>query len=690
MRGTNSSDPGLVLRSTRRISRRSSGSEWSARVFTRRRCGIRTASRSGVRRSLCTMKQRPQGSWPGASKRPWPGQARSALPEPRKAAVECLEPPPSTSEAEEQNHELATLLVEDGMCVSVLQPGQKLAFYGKCSLSCLYGSVQVLGHTVSRNQTTYELYSPNTHSPLTIEGLLNKKSSKTRKEVRMEARAAMRGCLSLDCRRAVMKSFKSSSSILLLERIEDAATNFILSHPDFTAIFSTKGKESPSPSFENAVLHSIGIENQDPDTGIRMPDEWISSVQQLTHACIEEDHGCPVILVCGPKNVGKSTFNRYLINQLLNHISSVGYLECDIGQTEFTPPGCLSLLNITKPVLGPPFTQQRDAQKMVFFGETSCEQEMERFVESVKYVIASYKRDQPLIINTMGWVKGFGLLLLIDLIRLLSPSHIVQVTAKGSDDMEPLTQNYIENSPGFLTKNSSQCRSREKRPDFSDDEDQDYIQSPFSKHSVGHHLLAIESDFPGVGETGSVRCHGGILRDLAMLGYLSRLQQFDPVQVIPLNSLVPYEVPFSAVALRVIHSDVAPSHIMYCVNASWVGLCYILDDVNSEDDGPVILSQTPVCDCLGFGFVRGINMEKKVYHILTPVLPKTLRLVNCLLVGNISIPHAVFKNQRGIKGELPYLTAEYNFNIYGAGKMRIHKKLKRREHLQDRNKNPQR
>jgi len=31
-----------------------------------------------------------------------------------------------------------------------------------------------------------------------------------------------------------------------------------------------------------------------------------------------EDEGVPLILVCGPKNTGKSTFSRYLINLLLN------------------------------------------------------------------------------------------------------------------------------------------------------------------------------------------------------------------------------------------------------------------------------------------------------------------------------------------------------------------------------------
>lgn len=33
-------------------------------------------------------------------------------------------------------------------------------------------------------------------------------------------------------------------------------------------------------------------------------------------------------------------------------LPAVDYLECDLGQTEFTPPGCVALLNITEPLLG--------------------------------------------------------------------------------------------------------------------------------------------------------------------------------------------------------------------------------------------------------------------------------------------------------------------------------------------------
>ncbi|XP_053546362.1 polynucleotide 5'-hydroxyl-kinase NOL9 [Bombina bombina] len=630
------------------------------------------------------MKNRPLSARPGVSYKIRPGKRdRYGNVQLCKLAAKTGEGlKPSSSAAEEgeiqQNPGFEAVLVEDGVCVVVLNAGQKLTFTGKCSLTCLYGSVQVFGFTIYQDQTTCELFSPNTQSPLTIEGLMNKRTSKTRKEIRMEARALLRGHLPLDARRTLMQSFKSSSSILLLERLEDTMTSYILSHPDFSTVFSSKAKEKSSTLLDNLVLHSVGIENCDPECGIKISEKCLVAVKEIIHACLEEDNGCPVILVCGPKNVGKSTFNRYLINQLLNHISCVGYLDCDLGQTEFTPPGCVSLLSITKPVLGPPYTHQREAYKMVYFGETSCEQDMERFIESVKYVMTSYKREEPLIINTMGWVKGFGLLLLIDLIRLLSPSHIVQILAKGGDVMEPLTPKYLQHSPGFLTKGTSRTKSKDSEFESSDEERQEHLHS--IRTPTDQHLFTVETDFIGAGETSRVRCHSGLLRDLSMLGYLSKLQQFDLEQIVPLNCLLPYEVPFKRVALRIVHSEVAPSHIMYSINASWIGLCRILDDISSEGDGPIILKQTPVCDCLGFGIVRGVNMENKVYHILTPVPPESLRLVNCLLIGNISIPHSVLKNQLGIKGEIPYVTSEYDFTISGAGKMKINKQLKRREH----------
>jgi hypothetical protein len=38
-------------------------------------------------------------------------------------------------------------------------------------------------------------------------------------------------------------------------------------------------------------------------------------------------------------------------------------------------------------------------------------------------------------------------------------------------------------------------------------------------------------------------------------------------------------------------------------------------------------------------------MDKRLYHILTPMPPEELRTVNCLLVGAVSIPQCIFKSQ---------------------------------------------
>lgn len=75
-----------------------------------------------------------------------------------------------------------------------------------------------------------------------------------------------------------------------------------------------------------------------------------------------------VYLIKGPKKSGKSTFARTLLNHLLTRYVSfaeqftiltlihsyqrVAFLECDVGQSEFTPGGMVALNVISKPLFG--------------------------------------------------------------------------------------------------------------------------------------------------------------------------------------------------------------------------------------------------------------------------------------------------------------------------------------------------
>lgn len=43
---------------------------------------------------------------------------------------------------------------------------------------------------------------------------------------------------------------------------------------------------------------------------------------------------------------------------------------------------------------------------MVYYGKPSCKNNYENYIEIIQYVFSSYKREAPLIVNTMGWVSG--------------------------------------------------------------------------------------------------------------------------------------------------------------------------------------------------------------------------------------------------------------------------------------------
>ncbi|XP_026375737.1 polynucleotide 5'-hydroxyl-kinase NOL9 isoform X2 [Ursus arctos] len=634
----------LVL--SRRPRRRLGTLRWCGRRRLRRRLLQAQAAGADWRESSCLVSR-------AATRRP-----KTATPSPAPAAATAPSGPASLPIPPVRP-------AGPGRALVLLPLEQGFTFSGICRVTCLYGQVQVFGFTISQGQTAQDVFSTYTHSRLTINAVHYSITEKSKKEMKREARALLRSHLNRDDRCWLMKNFSPLCSIVMLEQLKTSTVNFLVSHPGLSYVFV---QESPTFQInsEHLALRSVGIRREKKKNGLRLTESALSAMEELVTVSCEVD-GCPVILVCGSQDVGKSTFNRYLINQLLNSISCVDYLECDLGQTEFTPPGCISLLNITEPVLGPPFTHQRTPQKMVYYGKPSCKNNYENYIEVIKYVFSSYKRESPLIVNTMGWVSDKGLLLLIDLIRLLSPSHVVQFSSGRSKYMPNLTPDYVDDMDGLYTKSKSRVRNRgfqlaefTESLEFADEEKESPVVF------TGHKLMCVQSDFAFRKTPRNRESHNKVLRDLAVLGYLGQLQPPVPKPLCPLHGLTPYQVPFNAVALRIIHADVAPTHILYAVNASWVGLCKILDDVRGYANGPILLAQTPICDCLGFGICRGIDMEKRLYHILTPVPPEELRNVNCLLVGAISIPHCVFKSQRGLEGTIPYITTDYNFKLPGA------------------------
>ncbi|RHY31017.1 hypothetical protein DYB32_003827 [Aphanomyces invadans] len=254
------------------------------------------------------------------------------------------------------------------------------------------------------------------------------------------------------------------------------------------------------------------------------------------------------VLVCGAKGVGKSTFSRYLVNQLLNVYSIVAYLDTDVGQPELAAPGVLSLHYITTPLLGPGYTHLQPAYRSYFFGFSSPKADPTVYMDAISALLNDYSAKDlaiPLVINTDGWIKSMGYDLLQATLTAASPKHVVQVVA--------------------LSKAKS-------------------FEVPASPQWTLHPIEMWDVEPPQPARSGKE------LRQFRLHAYTRLLSTIYPQQI-------PYRVPFSKVNLRVSGGSVPPSQILHVLNASVVGLCihpFEMASDATEHNGPRAVVDNPM------------------------------------------------------------------------------------------------
>ncbi|RVW35537.1 Polynucleotide 5'-hydroxyl-kinase NOL9 [Vitis vinifera] len=152
------------------------------------------------------------------------------------------------------------------------------------------------------------------------------------------------------------------------------------------------------------------ISTKPPSPDIYTPEEWSEAAETIAYDSVTSPP--PVALVCGAKNCGKTAFSRHLLNILLQRYQKVAYLDTDVGQTEFTPPGFLSLTVIDQ--LTPDLT-------------IPCLKTPEREYCMLKGSKKPVKTELPLVVNTPGWVKGIGHDILVDVLKYIAPTHVVKI-----------------------------------------------------------------------------------------------------------------------------------------------------------------------------------------------------------------------------------------------------------------------
>ncbi|KAL0578674.1 Polynucleotide 5'-hydroxyl-kinase grc3, partial [Marasmius crinis-equi] len=149
-----------------------------------------------------------------------------------------------------------------------------------------------------------------------------------------------------------------------------------------------------------------------------------------------------VFIVKGVKKSGKSTFARTLLNHLLRSHKRVAYLECDLGQSEFTPGGMVALNVIERPVFGPPFTHPTLPNHAHYLGTLTPRSSPSHYISAIQSLAQTYQLDIktpyddpdekiPLIVNTMGWTKGLGADLTRRIEEIIVPDRVFEFEVEG-------------------------------------------------------------------------------------------------------------------------------------------------------------------------------------------------------------------------------------------------------------------
>ncbi|KAJ9466497.1 Polynucleotide 5prime-hydroxyl-kinase NOL9 [Diplonema papillatum] len=156
------------------------------------------------------------------------------------------------------------------------------------------------------------------------------------------------------------------------------------------------------------------------------------------------------VVLVGAANTGKSTLSRFICNRLLSFgHSRVAYLDTDLGQPEFTPPGCVSLSIVQNVITGPAYTHTAggngggsfgdiaETVRSLFLGATSCQNDVFVWTKAVATLLELFARDPsvkdlPLVVNTHGWTTGLGRRCTAELIQRAQPHFVFATSDVGA------------------------------------------------------------------------------------------------------------------------------------------------------------------------------------------------------------------------------------------------------------------
>ncbi|XP_045124871.1 polynucleotide 5'-hydroxyl-kinase NOL9-like isoform X2 [Portunus trituberculatus] len=373
--------------------------------------------------------------------------------------------------------------------------------------------------------------------------------------------------------------------------------------------------------------------------------EWKEAAQMVVSSW--SCGAVPRVVVCGGKGVGKSTFFKYLANTMIAAQPDTGILclDFDPGQPELSLPTSLSLTHLTKPLLGPPYTHDLAELSLhhrhVLVGSVNPQFVLEEYVSAVQELCraaSGMEGDLPLLVNTMGWTRGTGLEVMLDVVRLVQPTHVLQFQdhRNSRNYPFPLTAAAVTTARGGIATSTGT--------------------------EVHYSLTLLPSAGPG--PVAPNMAHPRVQRELRVLAEAALAMEAEQRVTVPLGR----------VALYVCEEQVPRERLLQVLNAQLVALCRVdPSDLHTLQDGlPQCLAPLRGCgDLLGWGVVVGVDPLTRELHLATVLPPQQVtQQVNAIVMPRIHLPTSFYK--LFCLGKGPYLEKERR---EGAGRLRVGRRI---------------
>ncbi|CAI5755850.1 unnamed protein product [Candida verbasci] len=428
----------------------------------------------------------------------------------------------------------------------------------------------------------------------------------------------------------------------------------------------------PNPTKTYSFQLSSGV------NALYIDDKWIELLENLTYKSQQIINTSPnmrkrrTFMVIGNKNTGKSTFAKTLLNSIIeNYNMPVVYLDLDPGQSEYNQPLNLSMTKVENVNYGSHSFNYTESQTTKYYGFNNPVSLINRYESIVENFDKLFNDQYPMIINTPGYIKGYGKELLTKITNKFQPDNLILLSNKldinaneNKEVVENLQYENLNIIPGVYqsVKNSIQMRDLSKLLYFH--------QKTPCEFDFRHYLI----DKSPLKLSYSTNENKGYIKSFTILNHSSTdLDMKELPFMIEAQIWAIYKTKNS---INVVSNSKSPNYLNpeeFEFTNGYLGLI-IIHSVNMKEkyvnmytpNHVVEKIQDAVIDGYSLVCCRGGNSDSEVpnYEMLYP--------------NFLKLKQNAIKNGNGNNFDLPYINFEKNLKIGGIWKPR--RNLMRRSH----------